>query len=103
MKRLLACAAVGVLVLFRAPGVVLANGLVTLARDTFSVGGPGAVMFQLMFIGVIGWMLFKVLEAVGQGQIANMLKIVTVFVCIVMVAGQVWRAIQVIGSIAGLM
>ena len=72
-----------------------------LAVGTFGIGGPGAVLVQLMLIGIVGWLLSYLTLAAGQGQISGMIKVVTIFTCIGMVAKSAWGAIKTVAAIAG--
>ena len=83
------------------PGPIHAASLSDLAGSTFGTGGPAAVIVQLMLVGVVGWLLNYIVSAAGQGQIAGMIKVTTVFVCISLVAKTAWGAIQTVAAIAG--
>ena len=83
------------------PAQVHAASLSDLAGSTFGTGGPAAVIVQLMLVGVVGWLLNYITSAAGQGQVAGMIKVTTVFVCIGLVAKTAWGAIQTVAAIAG--
>lgn len=72
-----------------------------LARSTFGIGGPAAVMVQLMLIAVVGWLLATIAQAARQGKIANFINIATIFTCIYMVTQTIWKTIKAVGGIAG--
>ncbi len=73
-----------------------------LALNTFGVGGPAAVLVQLMLIAVVGWLLSAIASSARQGKVANYINIVTVFVSLYLVVQTVWKAIQAVAGIAGL-
>jgi hypothetical protein len=64
-----------------------------IATSTFSPGGPGAAIVELMLIAAFGSLVNYVVSALGQGQIASMIKLVTVFSCIGIVIAQILKAI----------
>lgn len=74
--------------------MILAN----LAASTFSTGGPGAAIVQLLLIASFGSLVGYVVSALGQGQIAAMIKLLTVFACITLVITQVVSAITAIAN-----
>ncbi len=73
-----------------------------IAAKTFAWGAPGAVLFQLMFVALISWFLSCVASAVGNGQIANGIKVVSIFVCIYLITSIAWKAVTAIGKLAGI-
>lgn len=73
-----------------------------LAYETFGPGGPGAVLIQLMLIGVVSWLLSYITQAAGKGQISNMIQIVSRFICIGIIAATAWNTIMTVARIAGL-
>lgn len=77
------------------------GGLWEIARSTFAPGSPGAIMWGLMFVGVVGYFLSYITAAVGKGQISRMIDVSTMFVAVIMVAGVVVAAIVAVAGIAG--
>lgn len=73
-----------------------------LAAQTFGIGGPAAVMVQLMLIAVVGWLLETIAQAANKGKIAGFIRTATIFVCISMVVSVVWKTIVAVSGIAGL-
>ncbi|ACV64434.1 hypothetical protein Dtox_3726 [Desulfofarcimen acetoxidans DSM 771] len=71
------------------------------ALSTFGQGGPGIVIVQMMLIACVGWLSGYIAQAVGQGQIAGMIKITTVFSCIGLVAGTAFKAITTVANFLG--
>lgn len=69
-----------------------------IAAQTFSGGGPGACIVQLLLIAAFGSLVNYIVSALGQSQIAAMIKLLTVFACIGIVIGQVMSAIRAISS-----
>lgn len=69
-----------------------------IAAQTFSIGGPGAAIVQLLLIAAFGSLVGYVVSALGQGQIASMIKLLTVFSCIGIVITQVLKAINTIAG-----
>ena len=98
----------GVVVLVTATGAVLipaaaeANGLLDIARSTFSPGGPGAVMFQFTLIGLVGWLLNYLLHAINKGAFADLVKVAGLLACIGIVGKLAWDVLMTIAGIAGL-
>ena len=72
-----------------------------IGRATFSVGSPGAVVFALMFLGLIGYLTSYVLSAVGKGQLAALINLVVMFAGIIMVVGTIVAAIVAVAGVAG--
>ena len=73
----------------------------SLAAATFSAGGPGAAIVQLLLLASFGSLVGYVVSALGQGQIASMIKLLTVFACIGLVITQVMSAIYQIAKAFG--
>jgi hypothetical protein len=72
-----------------------------LASQTFSAGGPGAAIVQLLLLAAFGSTVNYVVSALGQGQIANMIKLMTIFACISLVIAQIVKAISAISNAFG--
>ncbi len=72
-----------------------------IAAQTFSSGGAGSAIVQLVCLAAFGSLSTYVASALGQGQIASMIKLVTVFCCISTVVGVVWSAISQIAGAFG--
>ena len=72
-----------------------------IAAQTFGVGGAGSAIVQLLLIAAFGSLVGYVVSALGQGQIASMIKLLTVFACIGIVISQVWQAISIISKAFG--
>ena len=77
------------------------GGLWELARSTFAPGSPGAVLWQLMFLGVVGYFLSYITAAVGKGQISRMIDVGATFAAVILVVGVVVGAIVAVAGIAG--
>ncbi|MDZ4042535.1 MAG: hypothetical protein U1D96_03470 [Eubacteriales bacterium] len=71
------------------------------AADTFGAGGPGLALVQLLLLAAFGTLLSYVVSALGHGQIASMVKLLTVFGCISLVINVVWSTIATIASVFG--
>lgn len=69
-----------------------------LASQTFSAGGPGAAIVQLLLLAAFGSVVNYVVSALGQNQIASMIKLMTIFACIGLVITQVMKAINAIAN-----
>ena len=76
-------------------------GLWEIARSTFAPGSPGAVLWALMFLGVVGYFLSYIASAVGQGQISKMINVATLFIAVGLVANVVLKAITAVAGLAG--
>jgi len=71
-----------------------------LAADTLK--GVGRPIVQLMVLCTFSWIMQYILSALGYGQVAGMVKIITIFTAIAMVIGVVWSAISKIARFFGL-
>jgi hypothetical protein len=69
--------------------------------QTFGTGGAGQPIVTLVCIATVGSLSSTIAGALGQGQISNMIKLVTVFSCISLVINVVWKAISALASAAG--
>jgi hypothetical protein len=70
------------------------------AADTLrTVGLP---LVQCMVVAAFGAILSYITSAFGQGQVSSMLKLTTVFICISIVVGVVWKALSSIAGFFGL-
>lgn len=49
--------------------------------DTFSKGGAGYAVVQIMVLAAAGYLFSFVVSALGHHQLSNMIKVVTVFSC----------------------
>ena len=72
-----------------------------IAAQTFGAGGAGSAIVQLLLIAAFGSLANYVVSALGHGQIASMVKLVTVFSCISLVISVVWSAIAAIAKAFG--
>lgn len=79
-----------------------ATGAAKVAGEVFGRGGPGYAIVQLMFIAAVGALAGFIAQAVGKGQIAGFIKIITVFSCISVVATQILNAINVFCKLIGI-
>ncbi len=52
------------------------------ARSTFAVGGPGAIIIQLTFIAVVSWLSSMITNAIGKSQISSIIQGVSNLICI---------------------
>jgi len=78
------------------PDVALAG----VGADTLkTVGLP---LVQLMVVAAFGSILCYITSAFGQGQVSSMIKLTTVFLCISVVIGVVWKALSNIARVFGL-
>ena len=84
-----------------APAYASTGAIGKAALSTFGQGGPGLVIVQMMLIACVGWLSGYIAQAVGQGQIAGMIKITTVFSCISIVAGTAFKAITTVAEFLG--
>ena len=56
--------------------------------------GPGAVMLQLLGLGVGSWVICSILSAIGKGQMAKFVQVVSVFLAIGLAFGAVGSVIS---------
>ena len=68
---------------------------------TFGSGGPGYSVVQLLVLASFGSLSSYIASALGQGQISNMIKLLTVFGCISIVIIQVINALRTIANAFG--
>jgi len=64
--------------------------------------GIGMPIVQLMVLCTFSWIMQYITSALGYGQVAGMVKIITIFTAIAMVIGVVWSAISKIARFFGL-
>lgn len=69
--------------------------------DTFGKGGVGYSMVQLLVIAAFAALIIYIVQALGYGQVASMIKLVAVFGCISIVITQVWNAISKVAGFFG--
>jgi hypothetical protein len=72
------------------------------AAQTFGSGGAGFAIVQLMLIAAFGALSSYIASALGQGQVASMIKMVAVFSCIAIVIHSVWKAIAAVAQAFGI-
>jgi len=84
-----------------APAYADSGAIAKAAAATFGASGPGLVIVQLLLIACVGWLSGYIAQAVGQNQIASMIKITTVFSCISLVAGTAYKAINTVAKFLG--
>jgi hypothetical protein len=72
-----------------------------IAAETFSVGGAGGAIVQLLLIAGFGTLASYIVSALGQGQISSMVKLVTVFSCIGLIINVIWQAISAVANAFG--
>lgn len=66
--------------------------------DTFSTGGAGFAIVQLLLIAAFGAIATIITNALGKGQISALIKVVTVFSCLSVVIGVVLSAITAVAK-----
>lgn len=52
---------------------------------SLAFSGPGAVIPQMLGIGVASWIVKSVLTTIGKGQIAGMVDVASVLLCVTLV------------------
>jgi hypothetical protein len=77
------------------------DSLWAIARQTFAPNSPGAALWALMFVAVVGFLLSYIATAVGKGQISRMIEVSTMFTAVIMVANVVVKAIIAVAGVAG--
>jgi len=70
-----------------------------IAARTFSWGGPGAVLVQLVLLAACGYLLSTLARTVGKGQIAAFIDLLNVLTCISLVAANIWTALNSIAKV----
>lgn len=76
-------------------------GMKAITAATFGLGGPGTVIVQLLLMALVGYLAAYLAAAVGQGQIAGMIKVVTVFSCLAVVASTLFKALETFAKFIG--
>lgn len=71
-----------------------------IAADTMTT--VGLPIIQLLVVAAFGSLVCYITSALGQGQISSMIKLISIFVCISIVIGTVWKAISAIAHTFGL-
>lgn len=72
-----------------------------LAAETFRLGGAGGAIVQLLLIASVGKLSQYMAGAFRQGQIADMIGLLTVLGCIGVIIDVVWKILTQIASIFG--
>lgn len=71
------------------------------AADVFTGSGPGVAIVHLLLLAAFGTLASYVVSALGSGQVASMVKLVTVFGCLGLVVNVIWGAISSIAKVFG--
>lgn len=58
--------------------------------------GPGAVIPQMIGLGLASWIANAVLSAIGKAKYGSLIDVATVLICVSLVLNCIW---QVIGKI----
>lgn len=91
MKKQLIIAFVSIALMMCTKGNVAYAGVV---GDTFKANGTGFAIVQLMVLSSFGALVYYIVSALGNGQVAGMIKVVTVFSCISVTISVVWGCIS---------
>lgn len=68
------------------------------ASATFNSGGPGFAIVQLLLIAAVGALCCIIAQGLKQGQIASMIKLLTIFCCISVIVKEVVNAISAVAN-----
>lgn len=98
LKLCLVCLAATTLM----PGAAGATTFAQITASTFGIGGPGAALIQLLLISIVAWLAMYISNAVGNGQIAGMIRVTATFTCIGIIAGLAWQVIKAVCAFAGI-
>jgi hypothetical protein len=71
-----------------------------IARTLFT--GGGAVILQLMFLGLAGWIGSYFSSAVGKGQLAQLIHLAVLFVAFTIVVKTLFDALKAASQVLGL-
>ena len=82
-------------------GAAPPTGMKAITAATFGLGGPGTVIIQLLLMALVGYLAAYLAAACGQGQIAGMIKVVTVFSCLSVVAATLYKALDTFAKFVG--
>lgn len=96
MRKIAGCIVMALILTY--PSVAFAGVM----ADTFSAGGAGFAIVQLLLIAAFGAVATIITNALGKGQIASLIKIVTVFSCISVVIGVILSAITAVAKAFGI-
>lgn len=72
-----------------------------LLRAIFGPSGAGFVIVKICAIAVVGWLAGLIASAAGRGDLTNMIRVASVFLCIVQVAAEAWKAVTAFGHFIG--
>ena len=72
-----------------------------LAAETFRLGGAGGAIVQLLLIASVGKLSQYFAGAFKQGQIADMISLLTVLGCIGVIIDVVWKLLSQIATVFG--
>ena len=56
------------------------------------------VIVQLVLVGAVGWLMYYLSSALGNKQLAGMIKAVTIMVCVTIGGGAVWEFVSGIAT-----
>ena len=94
VQKIIPCVVIALLLL---PRIAYAGVM----ADTFSAGGAGFAIVQLLIIAAFGALAVLITNALGKAQVSAMIKIVTVFSCLAIVIGVVVSAIGAVAKAFG--
>ena len=83
-------------------GLLLSPSLCWAGVAADTLRGVGMPIVQLMVLCTFSWIMQYITSALGYGQVAGMVKIITIFTAIAMVIGTVWSAIAKVSGFFGL-
>lgn len=63
-----------------------------LLKTAFS--GEGAVIVQLLGLGIGSWLASSILTAIGKGQIGRFIQVISVFLAISLAIGSIGKVIN---------
>jgi hypothetical protein len=72
----------------------------SIAGDLFR--GPGAIIIQLALLAIGGWMLGYITQAVGKGQISQLIHMGMIFVAFILVVKTLYDALTAVSRVLGL-
>lgn len=78
-----------------------ANRIGALAGNTF-VSGPGAPIFQILLIAIVAWLAQYLSQAIGKGQMGQLINIAAVMGCAMIISNQAWAFLMKILNFAGM-
>lgn len=73
--------------------------MLQIAGDLFR--GPGAIVIQLALLAIGGWLMSYIAQALGKGQVAQLVHLAVIFTAFVLVVNLLFTALMAAGRVLG--